>query len=87
MAPRSGTTLGLLLRLLDMKVTELATSVGMPRQRIDRFVHGDQEMRIGEAEDIARALDLPPTIWFIDPDEAVRFVLDQGRLGAESQSM
>jgi hypothetical protein len=55
---------------------ELATGIQASRSKVQGYVAGTNQLTIGLMYDFATMLDVDPVVFLMDPDEALRWAID-----------
>ena len=65
-----------LMRLHGLNDTAAGKAFGKDRTWVEARRNGRSSIKLADLEVIAKALDLPPTVFFMEPAEAIRYSLD-----------
>lgn len=75
----------LLRNLAGLSDRELGDRAGLARDKVERLRAGRTKLTIGDARRLAAALNLPPSIFFEQPNEAAQTAIRSGILGTTDQ--
>lgn len=79
---RSAAVLRALKRYRALSDADVARITGLSRSGIQGYMAGDRHMTVGLMEVFAAALEVSPTVFFMEPEEALRWAFDNTPNGA-----
>lgn len=79
---RASLVLHRLMKHLDLNDSEVARSLAISRSTVQGKRTGTVRITIDELEAFAGALHVEPFVFFLEPDEAVRWALDNRESGS-----
>lgn len=68
--------LSALMRLHDVTDTAAGEACGKDRTWIEARRNGRSKLKLDDLEQLAKGLQVPPTVFFMEPAEAIRYSLD-----------
>jgi transcriptional regulator with XRE-family HTH domain len=80
---RGAAVLQVLKRYRRMTDNELAAAIKRSRSSVQGYVAGTNQLTIGIMYDFARALDVDPAVFLMEPNDALRWVIDNSPSGQE----
>lgn len=64
------------MRYRDLSVAGLAGHLGMTRATVNNYTSGKSRLNVEMIEGLAEALQVEPAVLLMEPDDAIRWVLD-----------